>query len=946
MPEDQDASIDRLKELLGKIDPEVLKQLMPPTGGVITMMFTDIVDSTRIKAEMGDQPFFDKVLKPHNDVIRECLSKHNGRELKTIGDAFFVGFADPEQAVACASEIQERLTVSPIQAGPSPLKVRIGLHTGMPKVYRDDVSKLIDLSGTAVDKAARVEGLARGGQILVSEETTTLAKPKEAFDWGPWELKGLGRHRIFEALWPGKIPERPVGHPWLTPIRFPTKFVGREKEIVQVMDAILNHPLVTLRAMGGIGKTRLADEVAARVSQSFDDGIFIIELANTQNAEAAVVSEILVRLSINPAGFADEATAILTTLQNWRALLVLDNFEAVMSAAMFVGRLLKGCPSVHILVTSQQLLGLGAEQQIEVQPMAAAVNRTSVTVESLAQLDSFQLFRERARLKKPDWDVSPANAAIVAEILELTDGIPLSIELAAAWVGEKALMELRDGLKKNRSEYLRRSGPGVDEKRHSSIEACIDWSFKLLSPEEQALFLKLSVFVGGFFADDVAQVCQAKKANSLLNLLYGHSLLLWEESLGKTRYKMLPTIQEYADEKLEKRRRQVEELRQRHTQHYLDVLDQADRQIRTKEEMKGLATIAADLDNIRAGMQVTIIAGAHRMVVRYSRAFSTFLLRKSYFPELLQRNVEGLKAAEAMKDPLLVAGCHSRLGVAYTNLPAGRLADNLQKAIICCEEALQVFTERDFPAEWAGTLNNLGNAYGDLPIGNLGESLQKAIDCFEAALRVWTRDDFPLQSAMTNNNLGIAYKNLPIGDRLENLKKAIGCFEAALQVRSENDYPVEWAGTTNNLGNACVDLPIGNLGENLQKAIDCFEAALRVFTEHEFPLDWAGTQNNLGNAYRRLPIRDPAENLQKAIACYKAALRVFTEQQFPAKWATTQNNLAAAYADLPTGDREKNVKKATACYEAAIRGFESAGLKEEAEEVKERLTSLKGQPRN
>ena len=232
MPDDQALSPDQLKKLLAGIDPAVLQEVMPLTGGVITMMFTDIVDSTRIKAEMRDQPFFDNVLKPHNDVIRECLSKHNGRELKTIGDAFFVGFADPEQAVACASEIQERLTVSPIQAGPSPLKVRIGLHTGMPKVYRDDVSKLIDLSGTAVDKAARVEGLARGGQVLISEETKTIAKPKGIFDWGPWELRGLGRHRIFEVLRPGKTPERPAGRPWLTPIRFPTKFVGREKEII------------------------------------------------------------------------------------------------------------------------------------------------------------------------------------------------------------------------------------------------------------------------------------------------------------------------------------------------------------------------------------------------------------------------------------------------------------------------------------------------------------------------------------------------------------------------------------------------------------------------------------------------------------------------------------------------------------------------------------------
>lgn len=228
MSETEAISTDRLRDLLSQIDPQVLQELMPLTGGVITMMFTDIVDSTRIKAEMGDQIFYDKVFKPHNELARECVSSHNGRELKTIGDAFFVGFSIPGDATACAVDIQQRLAKSPISTSSGSLKVRIGLHTGTPKVYRDDASGKIDLSGTDVDKAARVEGLARGGQVLISEETKTLAKPKEIFDWGPWELKGLGRHRIFEVLWPGKTPERPVGHPWLTPIRFQQRGSGLE----------------------------------------------------------------------------------------------------------------------------------------------------------------------------------------------------------------------------------------------------------------------------------------------------------------------------------------------------------------------------------------------------------------------------------------------------------------------------------------------------------------------------------------------------------------------------------------------------------------------------------------------------------------------------------------------------------------------------------------------
>ncbi len=829
MSDDQALSPDQLKKLLAGIDPAVLQQVMPLTGGDITMMFTDIVDSTKIKAEMGDEPFIDRVLRPHNELVRDRVSAHNGRELKTVGDAFLIGFAGSSQAVECTSEIQQRLSSSPIQAGTGPLKVRIGLHTGSPIVYRDPVSKLIDLSGTDVDKAARVEGLASGGQVLISEETKTMAKPKEVHDWGLWELKGLGRHRIFEVLRPGKTPDRPAGRPWLTPIRFPTKFIGREPEIAQVMDAILSQPLVTLRAMGGIGKTRLADEIAARVSQFFDDGVFIIELANTQNAEAAVVSEILARLNINPAGSRDEATAILTTLQNRRVLLVLDNFEAVIAAAPFVGRLLKGCSGVHMLVTSQQLLGLGAEQQIEVQPMAITANQTGVTAESLAQLDSFKLFRERARLKKPNWDVGSAEAPLVAEILQLTDGLPLSIELAAAWADRIALAELRDGLKKKRSEFLKKSGPGVEEKRHASIQACIDWSFNLLKRQEKLLFPSLSVFVGGFFAEDVAEVCQTPNAPMLLDSLREHSLLMWEESLEKTRYRMLPTTREYAAAKLNKAGNQVEKLKQTHAAHFLRVLARADNQIQGKEQMIGFTRITADIENIRAGMENSIRLRDYRMVVNYSQAISTYLDGKAQFAELLARSQQSLSAAEKLKDDPVIAACQNNLGNAYWNLPTGDRAENLKKAIACFEAALRVRTERDFPVDWAMTQINLGNAYGHLPTGDRAENVKKAVACYEAALRVYTEREFPVNWATTQNNLGTAYQNLPTGDRDENLKKAIACYEAALRVRTERDFPVDWATTQNNLGTAYGDLPTGDRAENLKKAIACFEAAIRGY---------------------------------------------------------------------------------------------------------------------
>lgn len=699
-------------------------------------------------------------------------------------------------------------------------------------------------------------------------------------------------------------------------IRFLTRFVGREAEITQVIENLRNKRLVTLRGMGGIGKTRLADAVAARVSEQFEDGVFFTELANVGDSQESVVSELVGNLDVKVAGFPDEATALLTTLQNRKLLLVLDNFEAVMSAAPLVSRLLKACPNVHILITSQRLLGVAGEQQIEVLPMAVASPHPSLTPESLVQLDSFQLFCDRARLKKPSWDLTLGEAPLVAEILDLTDGIPLSIELIAAWLDRIVLTELRDGLKKKRLEYLKRSGPSVEERRHASMRACIDWSFDLLPREEKNLFPKLSVFSGGFFAGDAAQVCQVKNAAPLLDSLRQHSLLMWDESLGETRYRMLPTVQEYAVKKL---RKEARRLRFRHAQHFLEILERAGKQIQGKAQIAAITRITAHLDNIRSGMETAIENRNHRMVVRYSGTFSDYLQKKAQFSESLLRSRQGLEAAEALNNKHLVAAFQNYMGAAYLHLPTGDLAINLQKAIGGFEAALRVFTEGDFPEDWAIAQNNLGSAFMALRTGNRGANLKKAITYCEAALRIFTEHKFPVRWASTQTNLGNAYRDLPTGDRGVNLQKAIAFYDAALRVRTEGDFPMDWANTQENQGIAYAQLPIGNVGANLQNAIASFDAALRVYTEGDFPMEWARIQNNLGGAYANLPTGDRDANLRKAIHHYEAALRVRTEHDFPAQWARTQGALGIVYLRLPTGDREADLRKAIASFDAALR---------------------------
>jgi class 3 adenylate cyclase len=327
MAEQEGPDFQKLRELLSGLDPEVVRTLIPP-GGVITMMFTDIVDSTRINKSVGDSRYFE-ALKVHNSLVRECLKSFKGHEIKTIGDSFFAAFADPREAVACAIQIQQSLAAAPIKIDPESLRVRIGIHTGIPKPDTDSAARF-DLAGGDVNKAARVESLARGGQVLISQETQTIAKPEPSHNWGRWEMKGLGPQRVFEVLWKGKLAEMPAGRMWREPVRFLTSFVGRKKEVHDLIKLVKRERLVTVRSTGGIGKSRLADEVARRLSARFEDGADFVELAGVRNSEEAIVSELVARFQLGTAGFNTETEALLSALRSREMLVVLDNFEAVM----------------------------------------------------------------------------------------------------------------------------------------------------------------------------------------------------------------------------------------------------------------------------------------------------------------------------------------------------------------------------------------------------------------------------------------------------------------------------------------------------------------------------------------------------------------------------------------------------------------------------------------
>ncbi|MBM2810771.1 MAG: hypothetical protein HW416_1530, partial [Chloroflexi bacterium] len=218
----------------------------------------------------------------------------------------------------------------------------------------------------------------------------------------------------------------------------------------------------------------------------------------------------------------------------------------------------------------------------------------------------------------------------------------------------------------------------------------------------------------------------------LLDTLHGRSLLVRAERSGQTRYRLLPTVRDYARGRLGRR---AEKSERRYAGHYLQVLELADGMIRAGPQREGIERIAADLDNVRAGIDVARRLRDWWSVVRYSRSFSAYLSVSARFAEDIEWSRYGLAAAEALADPTAIADCQNNLGAAYRNLPSGDRGENVRRAIACHEAALRVCTESEFPVQWATTQNNLGVAYGDLPSGDRGENVRRAIACYEAARR-------------------------------------------------------------------------------------------------------------------------------------------------------------------------------------------------------------------
>jgi predicted ATPase len=514
----------------------------------VTFLFTDVEGSTR--RWEADADGMRVALAVHDEVLRGAIEEHGGWLFKHTGDGVCAAFASPRSAVDAAAAAQRALE----------LPVRMGIATGEAEL------RGADYFGAVLNRAARVMAAGHGGQILLAESTAGLLSGVDLVDLGPRRLRDLPTPiGVFQVRAAGLRTDFP-------PLRAldaspgnlrpaPTSFIGRESEAGEVQAAVKAHRLVTLTGVGGVGKTRLALEVAGRLVDEFPDGVWFFELAAVTDP-AAVPDAVAAVLGITQQPGRSVAQSVAAALEGRVRLLVFDNCEHVLDAAAdLIEAILAASAATKIVATSREGLGIADEQLWLVSSLDVGAGIDSAAV---------ALFAERARSVASLFSVAtPDETTAVVEICRRLDGIPLAIELAASRMASMTAGEVCDRLDQ-RLRLLVGSRRGLE--RHHTLRHAVAWSYDLLDDTEQALLERCSVFAGGFDLQSACAVAGSADTDDfavldLLDALVRKSLLVADRSSGRTRFSMLETIRQFAEEQLVARG-EASEIRAAHSRYF------------------------------------------------------------------------------------------------------------------------------------------------------------------------------------------------------------------------------------------------------------------------------------------------------------------------------------------------------------------------------------------
>jgi predicted ATPase/class 3 adenylate cyclase len=616
------------------------------------LLFTDIEGSTKLWEQHPEA--MQTALARHDAILRNAIETHHGYVFKTVGDAFCAAFATSRDALDAALAAQCTLHAEPWRD--AVIKVRMGLNTGAPEVREGDYF------GSVVNRVARLHAVGHGGQVLLSQATYGLVRddlpPQITLrDMGACRLKDLALpEHIFQMI----APDLPSEFPPLKTLDYrpnnlpaqTTSFVGQEQEIAEVRELMLNPGvrLLTLSGPGGTGKTRLALQVAAGLLDAFEHGVFFVALAPVHDPDD-VLSAIAQTLDVR--FLEGQRQSLLERLQNYlqneKLLLVLDNFEQVAAAGAQITELLAVVPDLKVLIISRVLLRVYGEQEYSVPPLLALPDPLHPPAPAqLMQYAAVCLFIERARAVQADFAVDNANAPAVAELCYRLGGSPLAIELAAAWsdmlTPEEVLAELAKSL-----DILETDLGNIPD-RQRSMRAVFDYSWQLLTAQEQTIFQALGVFRGGF----TREAAQAVAGASLRDLrsLTNKSLIHREE---EGRYTMHELLRQYAEERLSHDPDIAETVRDRHCVYYFAFLAQREA-LHSAAPRAVRQEIAVDSKNVRTAWDWAVEHVQADRLTEAANALAEFYWCRSAFKE----GASAFQAAVDKLSPLVISSPANR----------------------------------------------------------------------------------------------------------------------------------------------------------------------------------------------------------------------------------------------------------------------------------------------
>jgi predicted ATPase len=612
-------------------------------AGTVTFLFTDVEGSTKLLHELGAEAYAD-ALAEHRRVIRETATAHGGVEVDTQGDAFFIAFPTAPGALATAAAAREALGIP----------VRMGIHAGTPLLTEEGYV------GPDVHRAARIAAAGHGGQILVSSAAAALVD-SQLRDLGPHRLKDLSAPERIYQFGDDDFPPLKSLHQTNLPVPA-TPFLGRERELPEVVQLLSDDDvrLLTLTGPGGTGKTRLGLQAAASLAGRYPDGVWWIPLAPLRDPQLVLTT------ASQTLGASDGVAEHIAD----KAMLVLfDNFEQVVDAAADIAELLAACPRLEVLVTSREPLHVSGEQEYAVPP--------------LAHDEGVGFFVARARAVVADFEPDEN----VSEICGRLDDLPLALELAAARVKALSTAQILARLEQ-RLPLLTGSTRDAPE-RQRTLRATIEWSYELLTDEEQRLFVRLGVFRGGSTLEAAEQIAAADVDQ--LQSLVDKSLL----RRARDRYWMLETIREFASERLD------DETRGRHAEYFLELAEEAEPHLRGSPQV-WLDRLQAEHDNLRAAADYFAVSAETESALRLGGALWKFWHIKGYLAEGA-RELERALAADDQPTPVRATALS---GAAALVLNLGRIADAKRHA----NDSLALHSR--FENAW-------GIAYSYLLLGNI-----------------------------------------------------------------------------------------------------------------------------------------------------------------------------------------------------------------------------------